>query len=137
MRDDPKRARRRRCGSSPDRPHPTLSNERATFSRKREKERAAKALLCAIALVAATPALAQAPPKPRIPDLFDPNQRVQKLDAGQVKSIRFLTTDDFPPFHFALPDGTLAGFDIDLARAVCSDLKLACTNSQQVSLLLE
>ena len=65
--------------------------------------------------------------KPHIPNLFDPNHRLQKPDPGQVKSIRFLTTDDFPPFHFAMPDGTLAGFDIDLARAICSDLQLACT----------
>lgn len=67
------------------------------------------------------------PPKPRIPDLFDPAARVIKPEAGQVKAVRFLTTDDFPPFHFALPDGTLAGLDIDLARIICSDLQLACT----------
>ena len=73
--------------------------------------------------------LASAEPRPKslIPDLFDPNHRLQKPEAGQVKTIRFLTTDDFPPFHFALPDGTLAGFDIDLARAICSDLQLVCT----------
>ncbi|MGH6676978.1 MAG: transporter substrate-binding domain-containing protein, partial [Xanthobacteraceae bacterium] len=40
---------------------------------------------------------------------------------------RFLTEDDYPPFHFALPDGTLAGFDVDLARAICEELKIACT----------
>jgi polar amino acid transport system substrate-binding protein len=68
-----------------------------------------------------------AAPQPRIPQLFDPNHRYAKPGPGQVKSIRFLTTDDFPPFHFALPDGTLAGFDIDLARAICADLQLACT----------
>ena len=62
-----------------------------------------------------------------IPDLFDPNNRPPKPDPNAVKSIRFLTTDDFPPFHFALPDGTLAGLDIDLARAICTDLKIACT----------
>ncbi len=68
-------------------------------------------------------------PKPtaQIPALFDPDRRLAKPDLNVVKSIRFLTTDDFPPFHFALPDGTLAGFDIDLARAICADLKLACT----------
>ena len=73
-------------------------------------------------------ALAASPaPRPFIPDLFDPRHRVAAPGIGNVKSIRFLTTDDFPPFHFALADGTLAGFDIDLARAVCADLKLACT----------
>lgn len=72
-------------------------------------------------------AIAEERPKPRIPELFDPNQRIQRPDGNQIKTIRFLTTDDFPPFHFALPDGRLAGFDIDLARAMCSDLQLACT----------
>jgi polar amino acid transport system substrate-binding protein len=67
------------------------------------------------------------PPKTLIPDLFDPNHRPPKPDPDTVKTIRFLTTDDFPPFHFALADGSLAGFDIDLARAICSDLQLACT----------
>jgi polar amino acid transport system substrate-binding protein len=65
--------------------------------------------------------------RPKVPTFFDPNRRVAKPDAGQVKSIRFLTTDDFPPFHFALPDGSLAGFDIDLARAICADLAVTCT----------
>ena len=74
------------------------------------------------------PALADGPaPHPFIPDLFDPRHRVAAPGIANVKSIRFLTTDDFPPFHFALPDGSLAGFDIDLARAICADLKLACT----------
>ncbi len=62
-----------------------------------------------------------------IPDLFDPNYRPLKPESSAVKGIRFLTTDDFPPFHFALPDGTLTGLDIDLARAICADLKISCT----------
>lgn len=84
-------------------------------------------LVLACALGSAGRARAQDGDKPRIPDLFDPNHRLTKPEPGQVKTIRFLTTDDFPPFHFTLPDGTLAGFDIDLARAICSDLQLACT----------
>lgn len=44
-----------------------------------------------------------------------------------LRSIRFLTEDDYPPFHFALPGGALAGFDVDLARAICEELKIACT----------
>ena len=88
---------------------------------------AARACFGLFALLALTPARAEERPKPHVPELFDPNSRLAKPEPGQVKSIRFLTTDDFPPFHFALPDGTLAGFDIDLARAICSDLQLACT----------
>lgn len=72
---------------------------------------------------------ADGPPaqKPQIPVLFDPNARLPKPDFDKVRSIRFLTTDDYPPFHFARPDGTAAGFDVDLARAICADLKIACT----------
>ena len=87
-------------------------------------------LLAASHPSAATPAskpAAEHNSPPRIPDLFDPNQRLLKPDVGAIKSIRFLTTDDFPPFHFALADGTLAGFDIDLARAICADVKIPCT----------
>ncbi len=88
----------------------------------------AGALFTALVLGGA-PARAQAVsvPKAIIPDLFDPHHRLPKPDLGALKSIRFLTTDDFPPFHFAAPDGTLTGFDIDLARAICTDLGLTCT----------
>ncbi|MGL5735623.1 MAG: transporter substrate-binding domain-containing protein, partial [Beijerinckiaceae bacterium] len=40
---------------------------------------------------------------------------------------RFLVDDEYPPFHFSRPDGTLTGFSVDLARALCAELKLACT----------
>lgn len=87
--------------------------------------------LCGVTLLVAMnvagPSGHAAAPKPVIPLLFDPAHRTAKPDLSAVKTIRFLTTDDFPPFHFALPDGTLTGFDIDLARAICTDLKLACT----------
>ena len=77
-------------------------------------------------LCLAGPACADAA-APFLPLLFDPAHHLPKPDATAIKSIRFLTSDDFPPFHFALPDGTLAGFDIDLARAICADLKIPCT----------
>ena len=41
--------------------------------------------------------------------------------------MRFLTETDFPPFNFAGPDGNPQGFNIDLARMMCEELKLACT----------
>lgn len=62
-----------------------------------------------------------------VPSFFDPHQRPSKPDMGDIHSIRFVTEDDYPPFHFALPDGSLAGFDVDLARAICEALKVACT----------
>jgi len=88
----------------------------------------ATTLVAAGVFLAATSAFADdGAPKPFIPNLFDPAGQDAKPDTLPVKSIRFLTTDDFPPFHFALADGTLAGFDIDLARAICAGLKVTCT----------
>jgi polar amino acid transport system substrate-binding protein len=62
-----------------------------------------------------------------VPSFFDPQHRVDKPDLTELHSLRFLTEDDYPPFHFALADGSLAGFDVDLARGICEELKIACT----------
>lgn len=62
-----------------------------------------------------------------VPSFFDPAHRLPRPDPGAIKQIRFLTEDDYPPFHFLAPDGTLTGFDIEIARAVCEELKIACT----------
>ena len=102
-----------------------LFNEQRS-TRRRSARFGAWASKVAALLMAASVAAAD-PLPPGVPDLFDPDHHTTQPDLGAVKSIRFLTTDDFPPFHFTLPDGTLTGFDIDLARAICRDLKLACT----------
>jgi polar amino acid transport system substrate-binding protein len=44
-----------------------------------------------------------------------------------AKPLRFLTADDYPPFEFPAADGTLAGFNVDLSRALCLELKANCT----------
>jgi len=62
-----------------------------------------------------------------VPGFWDPHHRAAKPDLSGLRSLRFLTEDDYPPFHFALPDGTLSGFDVDLARAICDELKISCT----------
>ncbi len=62
-----------------------------------------------------------------VPSFWDPRHPVAKPDLSSLHNLRFLTEADYPPFHFALPDGTLAGFDVDLARAICEELKIACT----------
>lgn len=40
--------------------------------------------------------------------------------------IRFLTTDDFPPFNYTDDEGILTGLNVDLARAICLDAQAAC-----------
>lgn len=45
---------------------------------------------------------------------------------GNRVAIRFLTDSDFPPFNFLDEEGVLAGFNVDLARAICNELEVAC-----------
>jgi len=62
-----------------------------------------------------------------VPDFWDPKRRVERPAAGSVEGIRFLTTDDFPPFNFLDGSGRLTGFNVDLARAICAELVIHCT----------
>ncbi|MGA7384017.1 MAG: transporter substrate-binding domain-containing protein [Methylocella sp.] len=82
-------------------------------------------VLLAFLLLAPRPALAV--DGVFVPGFWDPHHRPPKPDLTRLQSLRFLTEDDYPPFHFALPDGTLSGFDVDLARAICEELKITCT----------
>ena len=40
--------------------------------------------------------------------------------------VRFLTTDDFPPFNYNDDEGVLTGLNVDLARAICLEIGAAC-----------
>ncbi len=71
----------------------------------------------------APPALAQG----AIPSFWDPQRRIERPEAPAPRLIRFVTEDDYPPFNFALPDGSLTGFNVELARALCEELKIPCT----------
>jgi polar amino acid transport system substrate-binding protein len=68
-----------------------------------------------------------APADNSVPLLWDLSHRMEKPDTSGLRLIRFLTEDDYPPFDFTLPDGTLTGFNVDLARAICEELQVACT----------
>lgn len=59
--------------------------------------------------------------------LWDPHRRPEKPDLRSIRQIRFLTEDDYPPFDFQGSSGTLEGFNVDLARAICRQLKVPCT----------
>jgi polar amino acid transport system substrate-binding protein len=61
-----------------------------------------------------------------VPSLFDPRNRPVAPELPK-KPIRFLTADDYPPFEFLGPDGALAGYNIEIARALCEELKTSCT----------
>ncbi|MCW5682386.1 MAG: transporter substrate-binding domain-containing protein [Xanthobacteraceae bacterium] len=62
-----------------------------------------------------------------VPRFWDPKRRPEKPDLGRLSTIRFLTEDDYPPFHFRGPQGFPIGFNIDLARAICDELGVTCT----------
>ena len=66
-------------------------------------------------------------PAVRVPGFWDPRRRPEKPDLSRINVIRFLTEVDYPPFNYAGPDGTPQGFNIDLARLLCEELKLPCT----------
>jgi len=62
-----------------------------------------------------------------IPSFWDPRRRPERPDTSRITLIRFLAENDYPPFNYAGADGNPAGFNVDLARMVCEELKIACT----------
>jgi polar amino acid transport system substrate-binding protein len=62
-----------------------------------------------------------------IPGFWDPKRRPELPDLTRIAQIRFLTEVDYPPFNYAEPDGSLVGFNIDLARLICDELKVTCS----------
>jgi len=59
-----------------------------------------------------------------VPNYTDPRERLPVPDLTAYSRIRFVTTVDFPPFSFLDQTGRLAGFHIDLARAICEQLEV-------------
>lgn len=51
--------------------------------------------------------------------------------AEPIKNIRFATEASYPPFEYIDQSGQIKGFDIDLARALCEQLKAQCTFTNQ------
>ena len=89
-----------------------------------------------VAVVAGMPslprgALAQAAATPQpgiaVPGFWDPRRRPERPDTSRMSQIRFLTEFDYPPFNYAGPDGNPAGFNVELARLICEELKIQCT----------
>jgi polar amino acid transport system substrate-binding protein len=73
------------------------------------------------------PAAVPAPAPVTMPGFWDPRRRPERPDVSRITLIRFLTEIDYPPFNYAGPDGNPAGFNVDLARMICEELKIACT----------
>jgi polar amino acid transport system substrate-binding protein len=62
-----------------------------------------------------------------VPSFWDPRRRPEKPDTSRITLIRFVTEVDYPPFDYAGSDGNPAGFNVDLARLICDELKIPCT----------
>lgn len=62
-----------------------------------------------------------------LPNHVDPTAREIAPNLASVPSIRFLITADYPPFNYRDAKGELVGFNVDLARAICTELAVACT----------
>src|SRR5262245_23435966 len=76
----------------------------------------------------APPGSAALPAAPMpVPGFWDPRRRPERLDLSGSNRVRFLTRTDYPPFNDAGPDGAPIGFNVDLARMICEELKVACT----------
>jgi polar amino acid transport system substrate-binding protein len=102
------------------------------------------ALVCAaLAMVgAARPAWAQdgveVPKSIGVPGFWDPRRRPERPDLSRIQSIRFLTETDYPPFNYASADGNPIGFNVDLARQLCAEIKASCTiQARRFDLLLD
>jgi polar amino acid transport system substrate-binding protein/arginine/ornithine transport system substrate-binding protein len=50
---------------------------------------------------------------------------------AQVPKLRIGVEGNYPPFSMIAPDGKLGGFDIDIANAVCAEMKAECSFVQQ------
>src|SRR4029077_17709881 len=91
-----------------------------------------RVLLLAVCLLPAGPSAAPAQvqsnnPRITVPGVWDPRRRPERPDLSRVTQIRFLTEIDYPPFNYAGPDGNPAGFNVELARLICEELKIECT----------
>src|SRR5881397_3477657 len=101
-------------------------NVSKTLSRLRRAALPLAALVLGVALVGSVPSgparaqggVAQAGPQ-AVPGFWDPRRRPERPDLSRISVIRFLTETDYPPFNFTGPDGNPAGFNVDLARALC------------------
>lgn len=76
-----------------------------------------------LSLAVALPGMAQE--GPTIPQYWDERERLPSPDISEFERVRFLTTNDFPPFNYLDGAGRPSGFHVDLARAICTELEIA------------
>jgi len=73
-----------------------------------------------------------------VPGFWDPRRRPERPDLSRIQSMRFLTELDYPPFNYAGADGNPVGFNVDLARQLCDEIRANCTiQARRFELLLD
>ena len=76
---------------------------------------------------AASPAGAQQEPAaPRSEDADETDRPGAGRGRLYRTIIRFVTDNDYPPFNYLDDEGTLTGFNVDMARAICLELDVSC-----------
>lgn len=50
-----------------------------------------------------------------------------RLASADDTVIRIATEGAYPPFNYMQPDGSIAGLDVDMANALCAEMKAKCT----------
>ncbi|HSP26330.1 MAG TPA: transporter substrate-binding domain-containing protein, partial [Saliniramus sp.] len=64
---------------------------------------------------------------PFIPGFWDPRARIDPVEISGARTLRIITSDDFPPLHFAGPGAVPTGLSVEIAREVCERLRVTCT----------
>jgi len=78
-------------------------------------------------IIAPKPQMPDFPPfsaKIFVPKFFDSHERFERADLSGLSRLRFLTSTDFFPFNYIDSGNNLAGYHVDLARALCAELRL-------------
>ena len=52
------------------------------------------------------------------------------VQAADVKELRIGLDPTYEPFEYKTPDGKLVGFEVDLANALCTEMKMRCVFSE-------
>jgi len=59
-----------------------------------------------------------------VPKFFDSHERFERVDLSSASRLRFAATVDFFPFNYSDKNDILAGYNIDLVRALCAELRV-------------
>jgi len=83
------------------------------------------AVLATLAALAPTQSFAQSKSE-IVPDVWQGDVLRPKPDLHGLEKLRFVTDNDYPPFHYFDEEGVLTGFNVDLAKAICEALAVEC-----------